>query len=54
MLKKKFLQEFYHEYFLKLHNGRISLARLNKLVDKLWGLVKIMTIELWQSRNYHS
>ena len=54
MLKKKVLQEFYHEYFLKLHNGRISLARLNKLVDKLWGLVKIMTIELWQSRNYHS
>ena len=35
ILKKKVLQEFYHEFLLKLHNGRISLARLNKLVDKL-------------------
>ena len=53
ILKKKVLQEFYHEFLLKLHNGRISLARLNKLVDKLWGLVKIMTIEIWQSRINH-
>ena len=53
ILKKKVLQEFYHEFLLKLHNGRISLARLNKLVDKLWGLVKTMTIEIWQSRNNH-
>ena len=29
------------------------LARLNKLFDKLWELVKIMTIEIWQSRNNH-
>ena len=42
---------FYHEFLLKLHNGRI--ARSNKLVDKLWGLVKIMTIEIWQSRINH-
>ena len=35
------MQEFYHEFFLKLHNGRISLARLDKLVDKLWVLVKV-------------
>ena len=41
ILKKKVLQEFYHEFFLKLHNGRISLARLDKLVDKLWVLVKV-------------
>ena len=47
------MQEFYHEFLLKLHNGRISLARLNKLVDKLWGLVKVITIEIWQSRNNH-
>ena len=47
------MQGFYHEFLLKLHNGRISLARLNKLVDKLWGSVKIMTIEIWQSRNNH-
>ena len=47
------MQEFYHEFLLKLHNGRISLARLTKLVDKVWGLVKIMTIEIWQSRNNH-
>ena len=53
IVKKKVLQEFYHEFLLKLHNGRISLARLNKLVDKLWGLVKIMTIEIWQSRINH-
>ena len=53
ILKKKILQEFYQEFLLKLHNGRISLARLNKLVDKPWGLVKIMTIEIWQSRNNH-
>ena len=44
---------FYHEFLLKLHNGRISLVRSNKLVDKLWGLVKIMAIEIWQSRNSH-
>ena len=53
ILKKKVLHEFYHEFLLKLHNGRISLARLNKLVDKLWGSVKIMTVEIWQSRNNH-
>ena len=53
ILQKKVLQGFYHEFLLKLHNGRISLARLNKLVDKLWGLVKIITIEIWQSRNNH-
>ena len=53
MLKKKVLQEFYHEFLLNLLNGRISLARLNKLVHKLWGLVKIMTIEIWQSRSNH-
>ena len=47
------MQEFYHEFLLKLHNVRISLARLNKLVYKLRGLVKIMTIEIWQSRNNH-
>ena len=34
-------------------NGRMSLARSNKLGGKLWGLVKIMTIEIWQSRNNH-
>ena len=51
ILKKKVLHEFYQEFLLKLHNGRISLARLNKLVHKLWGLVKVMTIEIWQSRN---
>ena len=53
LVKKKVLQEFYHEFLLKLHNGRTSLARLNKLVDKLWSLVKIVTIEIWQSRNNH-
>ena len=31
----------------------MSLARSNKLGGKLWGLVKIMTIEIWQSRNNH-
>ena len=35
-------------------NGRMSLARSNKLGGKLWGLVKIMTIEIWQSRNNHN
>ena len=35
LVKKKVLQEFYHEFLLKLHNGRTSLARLNKLVDNL-------------------
>ena len=39
----------YHEFLLKLHNGRIFLATLNKSVDKLWGLVKIMTIDIWQT-----
>ena len=39
----------YHEFLLKLHNGRISLATLNKSVEKLWGLVKIMTIDIWQT-----
>ena len=53
ILQKKVLQVFYHEFLLKLHNGRISLVRSNKLVDKLWGLVKIMAIEIWQSRNSH-
>ena len=47
------MQEFYHEFLLELHNGRISLARSNKLVDKLWALVKIMTIKIWKSRNNH-
>ena len=51
ILKKKVLQEFFHEFLIKLHYGQISLARLNKLINKLWGLVKIMTIEIWQSRN---
>ena len=53
ILKKKVLQGLYHEFLLKLNNGRISLARLNKLVDKLWRLVNIMIIEIWQSRNNH-
>ena len=53
ILKKKVLQEFYHEFLLKLHNGRISFARLNKSIHKLWGLVKTMTIEICQSRNNH-
>ena len=53
ILKKMVLQEFYHKFLLKLHNGRISLARLIQLVEKLWGLVKIMKIEIWQSRNNH-
>ena len=47
------MQGLYHEFLLKLNNGRISLARLNKLVDKLWRLVNIMIIEIWQSRNNH-
>ena len=46
LVKKKVLQELYHEFLLKLHNDRISLAKLNKLVDKLWGLVKIVIIEI--------
>ena len=53
VLKKKVLQELYHEFLLKLHNDRISLAKLNKLVDKLWELVKIMIIEIWQHWNNH-
>ena len=40
------MQEFYHEFLLK-HNGRISLARLSKLVEKLCGLVRVMSIEIW-------
>ena len=45
------MQEFYHEFLVKLHSSRISFARLNKSIHKLWGLVKTMTIEICQSRN---
>ena len=44
-LKKKVLQEFYLEFLLKLHNRRISLAKLSKLVDKLCGWSRLCQLK---------